>query len=136
MRWLRGGVMGVITAVDMEVEREERRLRPWRLGALSIRMPGASADLLRDLLRERSTQLQLPTLDADVERRLIREAQGRPGWILQCVRLQTQAHYWQGTQLFASALCGDTEAALQQESLERLPQWDAKLADGATDEGR
>jgi hypothetical protein len=134
MRWLRGGIMGVITAVDMEVEREERRLRPWRLGALSIRMPGASADLLRDLLKEHSTQLQLPKLDAEVERRLIREAQGRPGWILHCVRLQTQVCYWQGTQLFVSALCSDTELALQQESFERLPQWDPQLTDGATDE--
>ncbi|HVW70670.1 MAG TPA: hypothetical protein VHB68_16950 [Steroidobacteraceae bacterium] len=135
LRWLRSGIMGVITAVDVEVEREQRRLRPWRLGALSIRMPGASADLLRGLLRKHSAELRLPTLDAEVERRLIREARGRPGWIVRCVHLQIEARYWQGTQLFASALCKDTEAALQHDSLERLPQLDDGLAHSAAGDG-
>jgi hypothetical protein len=121
LRRLRSGLMGVLTSVDGEVERERPRLRPWRLGALSVRMPRASVMLLRDLLRQGSADLQLPELDPDTERRLIRAAEGRPGWILQCVQLQTQGRYWQGRQLFATLLCNDTETAVQQSVLSRLP---------------
>lgn len=45
MHWLRNGMMGVLTAVDVEVQEEDWRLRPWRLGTLSIRMPNASGEL-------------------------------------------------------------------------------------------
>lgn len=121
LRRLRGGLVGVLTAVDVEIEKERWRMKPWRMGALSVRMPLASADLLRELLHRSSTQLGLPQLEPDIERRLVRAAEGRPGWILECTRLQTQRQYWQGSQLFVSILCTDTEIALRQGSLDMLP---------------
>jgi hypothetical protein len=93
LRRLRGASIGVLTAVDVEVESERRRLRPWRLGKLSVRMPPASADLLHDLLQARSAERGLPKLEPEVERRLIRAAEGRPGWIVECVRLQSDARF-------------------------------------------
>ncbi|HTY50864.1 MAG TPA: AAA family ATPase [Steroidobacteraceae bacterium] len=113
LRRLRGGVMGVISAVDVEVERERRRLRPWRLGALSVRMPPAPPELIRALLQERMAALKLPCVDRDAERRLILAARGRPGWILQCADLLADGRYWHGAQLFVSVVSTDTEIALR-----------------------
>jgi MoxR-like ATPase len=121
LRRLHGGIVGVLTAVDVEVERERRKLRPWRLGALSIRMPGAATTLLRDLLHGRCADLQVPALDPEVERRLIRAAEGRPGWILQCAQLLPDSRYWQGQQLFVSVVSTDTEILLRQGALQLLP---------------
>lgn len=121
LHWVRGGIMGVLSAVDVEVEEERHRLRAQRLGALSVRMPGLSADLLHDLLRQRAVELHLPTLDTETARRLVRAAEGRPGWILKCLELQSDTRYWQGEQLFASLVCTDTDAALRQGALDLLP---------------
>jgi hypothetical protein len=53
LRHLHGGVVGVFLAVDVEVERERQRMKPWRLGALCVRMPPTSAQRLRQLLWSR-----------------------------------------------------------------------------------
>ena len=133
LHWVRGGTMGVLSAVDVEVEEERRRLRPHRLGALSVRMPGLSADLLHDLLRQRAVELHLPALDTESARRLVRAAEGRPGWILKCLELQAETRYWQGEQLFASLLCTDTEAALHQGALDLLPPKDPNASESSRD---
>lgn len=114
LRRLRGGLVGVLAAVDVEVERERQHLRPWRLGALSIRMPPMSTDLLRRLLREDAIDLRLPDLPPEAERRLLRAARGRPGWIRECVRRQTEPRYWLGSQLLVAPLATDTEISLRQ----------------------
>jgi hypothetical protein len=117
LRRLRGGILGVLTAVDTEIDRERRRMRPWRLGALAVRMPPVSAALLRELLRAQCTEHHLPLPTPDVEWQLAREARGRPGWVLKCVELQLRGSYQQGEQLFVSALSADTEIALQTAAL-------------------
>lgn len=78
-------------------------------------LPG---NCLYDLLRTHSADHQLPALDAESERILIRAAQGRPGWILQCVQLQGEPEYWHRSQLSVARLCEDTESALRESSLE------------------
>jgi len=121
LRRLRGGIVGVLTAVDIEVEHERRRMKPWRLGALTMRMPPVADALLRELLQARCADLHVPLPGPDAERQLVRVARGRPGWILKCVELQTQGHYWQGEQLFVSVLSSDTEIALRQLALSMMP---------------
>jgi hypothetical protein len=121
LRRLRGGIVGVVTAVDTEVERERRRLKPWRLGALSMRVPPLSAVLLRELLQVRCADLHMPLPGPDAEQQLVRAANGRPGWILKCAELQAQGRYRQGEQLFVSELSYDTEKALRQIALDTIP---------------
>jgi len=116
LRRLRSGVMGIITAVDEELDHENRKLQPWRLAALSVKMPGASADLLRDLLRAQVSESGGVKLDEDTERSLIRAAAGRPGWILECAQRLGEKHYWQGSQLFLSVICTDVEAVLRRDT--------------------
>jgi hypothetical protein len=113
LRKLRGGVIGVLTAVDTEVEQERQRMKPWRLGALSMRMPPLPAALLRELLQARCAELHLPLPGPDAEQQLLRAANGRPGWILQCADLQAQGRYRQGEQIFTAELSADTENALR-----------------------
>lgn len=115
-----GDLTGVLVVVDDEIERHRPQLRPWRMASLAIRMPQTAPEVLHKLLEDRSVALRLPTLDAEVTQRLIRSARGRPGWILECAKRQTDARYWQGKQLFVSAVCGDTETALGAKALEML----------------
>jgi hypothetical protein len=118
LRRLRGGVL---TAVDTEVERERRRMKPWRLGALSMRMPLVPPTLLRELLQARCAELQVPLPGPDAVEQLLRGAKGRPGWVLKCVELQAQGRYRQGEQVFVSELSSDTESALLHVALDRVP---------------
>jgi energy-coupling factor transporter ATP-binding protein EcfA2 len=115
------GNVGVLTAVDSEIELERQRMKPSRLGALSVRMPPVSNAVLRGLLQTRCSHLHVPLPDADAERRLVHAAGGRPGWILKCAELQTQGRYRQGAQLFVSELSTDTEVALRELALGMLP---------------
>jgi hypothetical protein len=73
------GDVGVLTAVDTEVELERQRMKPSRLGALSVRMPPVSNALLRELLQARCAHLHVPLPGPDAERRLVHAADGRPG---------------------------------------------------------
>jgi energy-coupling factor transporter ATP-binding protein EcfA2 len=121
LRKLRGGVIGVLTAVDTEVEQERPRMKPWRLGALSMRMPPLPAALLHELLQARCAELHVPLPGPDAEQQLLRAANGRPGWILQCVELQASGHYRQGEQIFVAELSDETENALRHLALGRRP---------------
>jgi hypothetical protein len=121
LRRLRGGVIGVLTIVDVDVERERQRMKPWRLGALSVRMTPMPAARLHDLFQDRCDELDLPRLDPEIERKIVHAARGRPGWILRCAELAAHPQYWQGGQLFVTLLCTDTELALRQGPLHFLP---------------
>lgn len=120
LRHLRGRIAGVLTAVDIENERERSRVRPWRYGAMSVRMPPTPTRQLRRLLYALSGRLDLPPLASGVERTLLEAARGRPGWIVQCVQLACEPRYWCTHGPLVSVLCLDTEAAVRHRALDRL----------------
>ncbi len=120
LRRLHGRVVGALSAVDVEDERERQRMRPWRYGALSVRMPAATWGHLRRLLRARCASLELPPHDEEQEHRLLHEARGRPGWIVQCTELERDPRYWCAHGLLLSVLCTDTEAAVRYRALDLL----------------
>ncbi len=105
-----------------------KRIREWGYpyrGHLIFRfVPPTPAPRLRQLLRSCCADLRLPPPGPEVERRLLRAARGRPGWILQCSQLQTQARYWRDERLCIALLCTDTEMALRQGILELLSAGD------------
>lgn len=117
MRRLRGGVIGVLMAVDVDAERDRARMRRWRL-ALSVRMPLTSTRRLRTLFRSRCTEFRLAPIAPDMERHIIRSARGRHGWIVLCAELAREPRYWRGDKLLPTLLCIDTEIALRCGSLE------------------
>jgi len=117
-RRLHGGVVGVLSAADVDDERERERMRPWRLGALSVRMPLTPRRHLRRLLLARCRSLQIPPLDPDEELRLLHAARGRPGWIMQCTALGCDARYWNKGRLFLTVLCTDTDAMVRYGTLD------------------
>ncbi len=110
-RRLRGGFAGMLFVIDVDVERERQRMRSKRL-ALSVRMPPVSMRQLRMLLRSRCAEHHL-TVALDMERKILRAARGRPGWIVQCTALMPQSQYWHDGQLYPTLLCTDTEITLR-----------------------
>lgn len=117
-RWLRGGIAGVLFVIDVDVDRERQRMRAKRL-ALSVRMPPVSMRQLRTLLRSECAEHHL-TVALDMERQILRAAQGRPGWIVQCTTLMPESRYWHGGRLYPTLLCTDTEITLRQGHLRLL----------------
>lgn len=114
LKRLHGGVAGVLTAVDVEGQRDRSRIRrPSRYGAMSIRMPRAQTRQLRRLLHTLTGGLGLPPLAPRLEQKLLQAARGRPGWIVKCTQLACEARYWCEHGLLVSALCVDTEAAVR-----------------------
>lgn len=112
LRRLRGGIVGVLLVVDVDVERERDRVRAWRLGALPVRMPRAPASLTRRLLLEQCGELPA-RIDSRSVRYLVRAARGRPGWILDCASRLHQAQYWRDGHCYASLACTDTELSIR-----------------------
>jgi len=110
---LHRGPIGVLSVVDVEVEEEKRRLRPWRLGTLAVRIPPESSNRLAELLESSHRDQGLPPLKTEFKSQLLRFAQGRPGWIRTCIELERNGHYWQDDQLFISQLCEDTDRAMR-----------------------
>jgi hypothetical protein len=117
-RRLRGGIAGVLFVVDIDVQRERIRMRAKRL-ALSVRMPAASKRQLRTLLQSQCAQRAL-SVEPEAERQLVHAAQGRPGWIVLCTTLMTEARYWHDGHLYSTLLCTDTEIMLRQGDLQLL----------------
>lgn len=113
LRRLRGGVMGVLLAADVDTERERQRLRDWHLGASPVRMPAASAARLRRAFRSGCLKAGVERPVGPWESQLIRAAEGRIGWIRQCVALIDGSRYWDGDILYAGVLCSDTEMMLR-----------------------
>jgi predicted ATPase len=120
LRRLRGGIAGVLLAIDVDEERDRRRLPGRHLGISWLPMPRASTRTLRGLFRRYTTGGKRPRITAHQERQILRAARGRPGWIVQCARLMAQKQYWRGEALYTSVLCIDTEIALRQGNLRLL----------------
>ena len=113
LRRLRGGVMGVLLAADVDSERVRQRVRDWHLGAVSLRMPAMSAARLRRAFLEDCREAGVDELIEPWESQLIRAAAGRIGWMRQCAGLIARPQYWDGKILHASVLCSDTEMMLR-----------------------
>lgn len=127
LRRLRGGIAGVLLVMDVDVERERKRLPGRHLGVSWLPMPPASPRRLRRLFRTHCANGDIPRVTPDQEREIVRAARGRPGWIVQCARLIAQSRYWRGTTLYVSVLCADTEIALREGRLGFLqPEPDAE----------
>jgi ABC-type dipeptide/oligopeptide/nickel transport system ATPase component len=120
LRFLHGGVAGVLSAVDVDSERERQQMKPWRFGAMSVRMPLTSSLRLKSLLQARWTLLGCSPLSAEQERQLVRDARGRPGWIIRCAELAAETRYWSCEHLLVAVLATDTEAAVRHRALELL----------------
>ena len=114
MRRLVGGVAGVLLAFDVDDERERGLLHAGRLGGLPLRMPATPANCLRAVWRQQCTQRGLAPPPLEIERRVLRTAAGRPGWIVQCAELAAQHRYWRnGTLALVNLLCADSAIALR-----------------------
>jgi predicted ATPase len=117
-RRLRGGIAGVLYVVDVDVDREKQRMRRKRL-ALSARMPPASMPQLRALLRSRCEECGF-AIKPEIERQILKTAQGRPGWIVQATTLMNEPRYWHDGHLYPTLLCTDTEITIRQGALHLL----------------
>ena len=121
LKRLHGKIAGVLTAVDIDDQRERSRMRrPSRYGAMAVQMPLTSTRHLRRLLYALSGGLGLPPLACDVEQRLLGSARGRPGWIVKCAELACEPRYWCAHGLLVATLCVDTEASVRYQALELL----------------
>lgn len=121
LKRLHGRIAGVLTAVDIDDQRERARIRrPSRYGAMSVHMPLTAARQLRRLLQALTGGLGLPPFAPAIEQRLLESARGRPGWIVKCMELAREPRYWCEHGLLVSTLCVDTEAAVRYQALEML----------------
>ena len=113
LRRLRGGVVGVVMAVDVDSPREREQLRARVLGCTSVRMrPLASRTISRQLV----AQLQaagVPPLPVSTRTVLVHAARGRPGWVVTCATIAPHDRYWREGQIKARLLAGDTELSLR-----------------------
>jgi hypothetical protein len=109
LRRLRGGVVGVVLAVDVDSPRERDRLRGLKIGCTTLRMPPAtSRTLTRLLVHSWELQTALP-FSAPARRALVRAARGRPRWIMECAALASDPQYWLDGQPRVHLLAIDTE---------------------------
>jgi hypothetical protein len=113
LKRLRGGVVGIVLAVDVENARERRVLTPYAFGTATLRMPALAPRLLGRLLRGEWDRRSLPSLSSQDQRALVTAARGRPGWILHCATLAREPRYWLANRLRISLLCTDTEMLIQ-----------------------
>jgi hypothetical protein len=121
LKRLHGKIAGVLTAVDIDDQRERSRIRrPSRYGAMSVRMPLTPARQLRRLLYTLTGGLGLPPLAPGIEQKLLESARGRPGWIVKCMELASEPRYWCEHGLLVSTLCVDTDAAVRYQALGML----------------
>lgn len=121
LRRLRGGIVAALLVVDVEGERDLERVRGWHLGTFRVPMAPATTRQLHRLFKAGCAEHKTPRVAPGQERHIMRAARGRPGWVVECVRLLPQARYWRGGTLHVSTLCVDTEIALRQGELKLLP---------------
>ncbi len=130
LRRLHGKIAGVLTAVDIDAQNEHRRMRPWRYGAMSVRMPMATSRQLRRLLDERWRAARLPPLKVEAAQAFVEAARGRPGWIAKCVELACERRYWCEFGPLVTVVRVDTEAAVRYQALGMVrAQWTAAAGD-------
>ncbi len=79
LRRLRGGVVGVVLAVDVDSPREREWLRGMKIGCSSLRMPPVDSRSLTRLLNHSWAAAELAPLTPSARRTLVRSARGRPG---------------------------------------------------------
>jgi len=120
IRRLRGGIAGVVLAIDVEKESDWQRIRHRHLGTSTLPMPPFPTPRLRQLFRTCCAENLVSNISRNQEHQILRAARGRPGWIVQCAQLIVEERYWQEETLRASLLCVDTEIALRQGRLELL----------------
>ena len=121
LKRLHGGVAGVLTAADIEEQRDRSRIRrPSRYGAMIVRMPSTPTRQLRRLYYALMGGLGLPPLAPSIEQKLLEAARGRPGWVVKCAEFACDSRYWCERGLLVSALCVDTEAAVRYRALDLL----------------
>jgi hypothetical protein len=113
LRRLRGGVVGVVLAVDVNSPRERQWLRGMKIGCTSLRMPPVDSRYLASLLNHLWTAAEFAPLVPSMRRTLVRNARGRPGWVVQCTTLAANRRYWRTGQLQANALSTDTGMTLR-----------------------
>lgn len=113
LRRLRGGLVGVALAIDIDSARERERMRSLRIGCASFRMPPTAAPTLGRLLSLQWEVAGALPLSADARKILVRAARGRPGWIVHCAALANDPRYWPGGQLRVPVLALDTEIRLR-----------------------
>lgn len=113
LRRLRGGVMGVVLAVDVDSPRERERLRALKIGSTTFRMPRTTSGTLSRLLTTSWAHSHRTPLIARARGILVRAARGRPGWVMQCVALASEPRYWHDGQLKTEVLVLDTEIRLR-----------------------
>lgn len=136
LKRLHGKVAGVLTAVDVEGERDRARIRrPSRYGAMSVTMPRTPTRQLRRLLYTLTGGLGLPPLAPTLEQKLLEAARGRPGWIVKCAELACESRYWCDQGLLVTALCVDTEAVVRYRALDLLRP-ETAVSDYPTDSGQ
>ncbi len=132
LRRLHGKIAGVLTAIDVDTEVERRRIRPWRYGALSVRMPLATARQLHHVLDDRWGASRLPALAAAARDALVVAARGRPGWIVKCTELAREQRYWCTYGPLITVLCVDTEAAVRYRALAMVRAGISVCSEGRT----
>jgi predicted ATPase len=121
LKRLHGGIAGVLSAADIEDQRDRLRIRrPSRYGAMIVRMPSTPTRQLRRLFYALTGGYGLPPMAPSVERTLLDAARGRPGWIVKCAELACDSRYWCEHGPLVSALCVDTEAAVRYRALDLL----------------
>lgn len=121
LRRLRGGVVGIILALDVDSPRERERLRAWSLGCISVRMPPLTTRVIARQLTDCMRTSGVPQLSLMNRRTLVRAARGRPGWVVICAALAAHDRYWRDGQLKARLIAGDAELSLRGASDALLP---------------
>jgi hypothetical protein len=119
LRRLRGGVIGVVLAVDVDSPRERERLRALKIGCTTMRMPPVASRTLVSLLTRSWETRSTPPLAASARATLTRAARGRPGWIMHCAALSADPHYWMDGRLRVHLLALDTEMRLRAPDMDR-----------------
>lgn len=117
LRRLRGGIAGALLVADIDTVHERERLRHWRIGALSIRMPAfADRQIHQWLLMaiQASHHPQIQQIQPQMVQQLAHAARGRIGWAARCIRRLDMSEYWSGGRLHWGALCTDTEIELRE----------------------
>lgn len=113
LRRLRGGVVGIVMAVDVDSTREREQLRARRLGCTSVRMRPLAARAIAQQLVACLQAAGIPPLPVTTRTVLVHAARGRPGWVVTCAALAAHDRYWREGQLKARLLAGDAELSLR-----------------------
>lgn len=114
LRRLRGGIVGALLVADIDTSHERERLRAWRVGALSVRMPETPNRRLQLLLAAGIQRCNRPAIEPRMARQILCAARGRIGWLHECVRRLPMPEYWRDGRLHSAVLCTDTEIATRE----------------------